>query len=162
MHSCQSKCVLKKRAQGNSGPSGLVRWRCAGVFFLIYGRTAFRRRENLIFSRRRIGSEMELVSPFLSPAISEHPPAPCSAHQKSGTRIISFALSCTTLSSKMNRCRCIASELSLMNEKNHWQTAIRNVFTEMYRNESTSHNPCQIFLKKSRKKKFNLSDFPTE
>ena len=102
MHSCQSKCVLKKRAEGNSGPSGLVRWRCAGGFFLIYGRTAFRRRENLIFSRPRIGSEMESVSPFLSPAISEHPPAPCSAHQKSGTRIVSFALSRTTLSSKMN------------------------------------------------------------
>ena len=94
--------MLRKRAKGNSGPSGLVRWRCAGVFFLIYGRTAFRRRENLIFSRRRIGSEMELVSPFLSPDTSEHPPAPCSAHQKSGVRIISFALSRTTLSSKMN------------------------------------------------------------
>ena len=94
--------MLRKRAQGNSGPSRLVRWRCAGVFFLIYGRTAFRRLENPIFHLRRIGSEMQLESPFLSPAISEHPPAPCSAHQKSGTRIVSFALSRTILSSKMD------------------------------------------------------------
>ena len=70
-------------------------------------------------SSERWKAEMEIPVPFLS--------------RVGDRKILDFPVDFRRYFHKPeDRCRCIASELSLMDEKKHQQTAVRNIFTIKY------------------------------